>query len=48
MGSHDYRHREHKKQKKETGKVAPITILNPPAEVEVIKKGKKERKEEEE
>ena len=48
MGKRDYRHRETKKSKKDTRKLSPITIMPPPANVEVIKKGKKERKEEEE
>ena len=47
MGKRDYRHREIKKSKKDTRKLSPITIMPPPANVEVIKK-KKERKEEEE
>ena len=42
MGRRDYRHREPKKAKKDIKKVSPGTIL------EVIKKGKKERKVEEE
>ncbi len=48
MGRRDYRHREPKKAKKDTRKVLPATILAPSETVEVIKKGKKERKEEEE
>ena len=48
MGKRDYRHRETKKPKKDVSKLSPITIMPPPANVEVIKKGKKERKEEEE
>jgi len=47
MGSRDYRHREPKKHKKDTKQISPATILPPPATVEVIKKGKKERKVEE-
>jgi len=47
MGKRDYRHRESKKQKKDEKKVhAPPTIIAPPATVEVIKKGKKEKPEE--
>ena len=48
MGKRDYRHREPKKSKKDTRKLSPVTILPPPVNVEVIKKGKKERKVEEE
>jgi len=48
MGRRDFRHRETKKAKKDTKKVLPATILQPSEVVEVIKKGKKERKEEEE
>lgn len=46
MGRRDYRHREPKKAKKDVKKVAPTTILPPPATVEVVRKGKKEREEE--
>ena len=46
MGSRDKSHREAKKPKKDTKK-APPTIISPafmpPATVEVIKKGKKEK-----
>jgi len=48
MGKRDYRHREPKKSKRDARKVSPATILPSPTTVEVIKKGKKERKEEEE
>ena len=48
MGSRDFRHKETKKQKKDAKKLAPITILKPPVDAEVIQKRKKERKEEEE
>ena len=48
MGSRDYRHREPKKPKKEAKKLPPVTILSAPVEVEVIKKGKKQREEPEE
>ena len=48
MGKRDYRHRETKKSKKDTRKLSPVTILPTPVNVEVIKKGKKERKVEEE
>ena len=47
MGRRDYRHRETKKPKRDEKKVAHSTILPPPAEVEVIKKGKKGKEEEE-
>jgi len=45
MGRRDYRHREPKKQKKDARKISPITIIPPPVQVEVIKKGKKKREE---
>jgi len=49
MGRRDYRHREPKKQKKDAGKVSPLSIVSPPpATVEVIKKAKKGREEAEE
>jgi hypothetical protein len=48
MGKRDYRHREPKKPRKDTKKIAPATILSPPITVEVIKKGKKRKEEEEE
>ena len=47
MGRRDYRHREPKKPKKDAKKTSVDTILPPPVTVEVIKKGKKEGKEEE-
>jgi hypothetical protein len=47
MGSKDFRHRETKKPKKEAKKPVPISFEST-AEVEVIKKGKKPRPEEEE
>jgi len=43
----DYSHREKKKSKKGSQKIAPISITAPPAEVEVIKKKRKPREEEE-
>ena len=46
MGKRDYRHREPKKTKKEARKVSPTTILSSPTNVEIVKKVKKERKEE--
>jgi len=48
MSRRDYRHREPKKSKKDTKKLSQITILPTPTNVEVIKKGKKEREVEEE
>jgi hypothetical protein len=43
MGSRDYRKAEKKKPKKSAKKVIPpTTILSTPAEVQVIRKGKKE------
>ena len=48
MGSRDYRRKEKKKSKKDTEKVSASTILTPPVTVEVIKKGKKVGKGEEE
>ena len=47
MGKRDYRHREPKKSKKDAQKLPATTIISPPATVEIIKKGKKEREEEE-
>ena len=47
MGRRDYRHREPKKSRKDAKKISADTILPPPVTVEVIKKGKKEGKEEE-
>jgi len=48
MGRRDYRHREPKKAKKDAKKISATTVLPPSITVEVIKKAKKERKEEEE
>ena len=46
MATKDYRHREAKKSKKTAKK--PVNIsFTPPVEVEVIKKGKKPREDEE-
>jgi hypothetical protein len=39
----DFTHREKKKTKKEARKIAPVTLITTPADVEVI--GKKKRKE---
>jgi hypothetical protein len=36
----DYSHREKKKAKKDARKIAPVTIIAPPVDVEVIRKGK--------
>jgi len=47
MGRRDYRHRESKKPKKDAKKISVDTILPSPVTVEVIKKGKKESREEE-
>ena len=46
MGSKDYRHREAKKPKKGAKKAPGVSVLQPQAPVEVLKKGKKEREEE--
>ena len=48
MGKRDYRHREQKKTKKDAKKLPPVSILETPAQVEIIKKGKKGREAEEE
>ena len=48
MGKRDFRHREPKKTKKETRKILADTEVMPTSTaVEVIKKGKKEVREEE-
>ena len=47
MGRRDYRHRETKKQKKDAKKTSTVEALPTPMTVEVIKKGKKKREEEE-
>jgi hypothetical protein len=36
----DYSHREKKKSKKDARKAPSVSIINPPVEVEVIRKGK--------
>jgi hypothetical protein len=36
----DYSHREKKKAKKDTRKTPSVSIITPPVEVEVIRKGK--------
>ena len=48
MSRRDYRHRESKKPKKDAKKLSPVTILPPPVNVDVVKKGKKKREAEEE
>ena len=48
MGSRsDYAHREKKKTKKDNKKIAPITVASAPTEVEVVRKKRKPREEEE-
>jgi hypothetical protein len=44
----DYSKREKKKAKKEAKKLPPVTIIAPPVEVEVIRKGRKREEEPEE
>lgn len=46
MGKRDFRHRETKKPKKAAKKIAITDILSSPVTVEVIKKKRKEPKEE--
>jgi hypothetical protein len=42
MGSRgDYSHREKRKAKRESKKIAPVTLVTTPVEVEVIRKGKR-------
>ena len=48
MGRRDYRHREPKKTKKDAKKISPLNIVSTPANVEVIRKVRKKREEEEE
>ncbi len=43
MGSRDYRHHEPKKSKKDAKKLPPVNVLPTTVEVEVIRKGKKQR-----
>jgi hypothetical protein len=43
----DFAHREKKKGKKDPKKIAPITVIAPPVEVEVIRKKRKPREDEE-
>jgi hypothetical protein len=46
MGTRDYRWREPRKPKKGAKKSPTTVVLQPPATVEAIKKGKKEKREE--
>ncbi len=46
MGKRDFRHRETKKPKKTAKQIAVTDILSPPVTVKVIKKKRKEPKEE--
>ena len=48
MGSRNYRWRERKKPKKSAKKILTTEVLPPQTNVEVVRKGKKERKVEEE
>jgi len=43
MGKRDYRHRESKKPKKDSRKMVGTSSTQPPATVEVVKRGKKKR-----
>lgn len=43
----DYARKEKKKTKKDSKKITPMDVIQAPAEVEVIKKGKKKHEEEE-
>ncbi len=47
MGRRDYRRRESKKPKKDAKKAPSTAVIQPPATVEVIKRGKKEKGESE-
>jgi hypothetical protein len=46
-GRSDYSGREKKKQKKDNKKIAPLTINQAPVEVELVRKKRKVRDEEE-
>lgn len=46
MGKRDFGHREAKKPPKDSKKAAPISIVSPPLDVEVIGKKRKKREEE--
>ena len=48
MGRKDYGHKEPKKAKKDARKILSINAEAPPPPVEVIRRGKKEKIEEEE
>jgi hypothetical protein len=48
MSRRDFRHRESKKPKKDSKKAPITTVIQPPATVQVIKKGKTEKGESEE
>ena len=48
MGKRDFAKREARKPKKDAKKLPPTNIIEPTAEVEVIRKGKKPREGEEE
>ena len=43
----DYAHREKKKAKKDAKKLAPVNLTSTPVDVEVVKKKRKPREEEE-
>ena len=43
----DYARKEKKKAKKDSPKIAPVKVITTPTEVEVIKKKRKQREEEE-
>ena len=47
MGKRDYRHREPKKPKKDAKKPDIASLLPTPVTVEVVRKGKKRKEEEE-
>ncbi len=47
MSRRDYRHRESKKPKKDTKKIPPVNTIITPANVEVVRKARKKREEEE-
>jgi len=48
VGKRDKGHKETKKSKKDTKKLSPATFLAPPTTVEVIKKKRKEKTDEDE
>lgn len=47
MGKRDYRRREPKKPKKNAARLSPEEILASPAQVEVVRKQRKKREDEE-